>query len=75
MPNTLAFPLGFLGIAWAGAATAPLNPDYKEEEFAFYLEVWLCLSMCVYLWVGRVGRGRMCRPTCAYLSVSGCNWL
>ena len=39
MPNTLAFPLGFLGAAWAGAATAPLNPDYKEEEFAFYLEV------------------------------------
>lgn len=38
MPNTLAFPLGFLGAAWAGAATAPLNPDYKQEEFAFYLE-------------------------------------
>ena len=39
MPNTLAFPLGFLGAAWGGAATAPLNPDYKEEEFRFYLEV------------------------------------
>jgi len=39
MPNTLAFPLGFLGTAWGGAATAPLNPDYKEEEFRFYLEV------------------------------------
>ncbi|KAM3568236.1 hypothetical protein VYU27_009640, partial [Nannochloropsis oceanica] len=38
MPNTLAFPLGFLGAAWGGAATAPLNPDYKEEEFRFYLE-------------------------------------
>ena len=39
MPNTLAFPLGFLGAAWGGAATAPLNPDYQEEAFRFYLEV------------------------------------
>jgi oxalate---CoA ligase len=39
MTNAAEFPLGFLGIAWAGAATAPLNPEYKQEEFAFYLEV------------------------------------
>ncbi|EWM21536.1 pcs60p [Nannochloropsis gaditana] len=38
MPNTLAFPLGFLGAIYGGAAMAPLNPDYKEEEFRFYLE-------------------------------------
>lgn len=42
IPNSLEFPLAFLGIAWAGAATAPLNPDYKQDEFAFYLEVRIC---------------------------------
>jgi oxalate---CoA ligase len=28
---------GFIGVA-AGATTAPLNPSYKEAEFAFYME-------------------------------------
>jgi len=36
--NNLEFVVGFLGIAWSGAATAPLNPSYKEDEFSFYLE-------------------------------------
>jgi len=36
--NNIEFVVGFLGIAWSGAATAPLNPSYKEDEFLFYLE-------------------------------------
>lgn len=38
MINNLEFAVGFLAIPWAGAATAPLNPSYKVDEFAFYLE-------------------------------------
>lgn len=64
MPNSLAFPLGFLGVAWAGAATAPLNPDYKQEEFAFYLEVCFGLCVCVFMCV--------CRRSC--WSVMVCLW-
>ncbi|MCX8135276.1 MAG: acyl--CoA ligase [Roseococcus sp.] len=37
LPNGPEMAAAFLCIA-AGASTAPLNPAYKEEEFAFYLE-------------------------------------
>ena len=37
LPNGPEMAAAFLCIA-AGACTAPLNPAYKEEEFAFYLE-------------------------------------
>ncbi len=36
LPNGPAMASCFLGVATA-AATAPLNPAYREEEFAFYL--------------------------------------
>jgi acyl-CoA synthetase (AMP-forming)/AMP-acid ligase II len=37
LPNGPEMAAAFLCIA-AGACTAPLNPAYKQEEFAFYLE-------------------------------------
>ena len=37
LPNGPEMAAAFLCIA-AGAATAPLNPAYRQEEFAFYLE-------------------------------------
>eukprot|EP01062_Namystynia_karyoxenos_P000951 TRINITY_DN10343_c0_g1_i1.p1 TRINITY_DN10343_c0_g1~~TRINITY_DN10343_c0_g1_i1.p1 ORF type:complete len:545 (+),score=212.04 TRINITY_DN10343_c0_g1_i1:81-1637(+) len=38
MENCAEFVLAFLATAWAGAANAPLNPGYTEEEMRFYLE-------------------------------------
>ena len=38
LPNTLEFVTIFLAIAFQRAACAPLNPAYKKDEFAFYLE-------------------------------------
>src|SRR6478672_10167380 len=37
LPNGLPTIVAFLAASMAGTA-APLNPGYKEEEFAFYLE-------------------------------------
>jgi len=37
LPNGLPAIVGFLAAATAGTA-APLNPEYRAEEFAFYLE-------------------------------------
>jgi acyl-CoA synthetase (AMP-forming)/AMP-acid ligase II len=37
LPNGPEMAASFVAIA-AGATTAPLNPAYKDEEFAFYLE-------------------------------------
>jgi acyl-CoA synthetase (AMP-forming)/AMP-acid ligase II/acyl carrier protein len=37
LPGGPKLALAFLGVA-AGAACAPLNPNYRQEEFAFYLE-------------------------------------
>ena len=37
LPNGPEMAAAFLCVA-GGAVTAPLNPDYREEEFAFYLE-------------------------------------
>jgi acyl-CoA synthetase (AMP-forming)/AMP-acid ligase II len=36
LPNGPAMATAFLGVA-AGATAAPLNPAYREDEFAFYL--------------------------------------
>jgi acyl-CoA synthetase (AMP-forming)/AMP-acid ligase II len=36
LPNGPDMAAAFLGVA-SGATAAPLNPAYKEEEFAFYL--------------------------------------
>jgi acyl-CoA synthetase (AMP-forming)/AMP-acid ligase II len=38
LPNGLEFRVSFLAVAWARAVAAPLNPAYKVEEFAFYLQ-------------------------------------
>jgi acyl-CoA synthetase (AMP-forming)/AMP-acid ligase II len=38
LPNGLDYLVALLGITWARAVAAPLNPAYKEEEFRFYLE-------------------------------------
>jgi len=37
LPNGLAMAVVFMGIT-AGAVCAPLNPNYRQAEFAFYLE-------------------------------------
>lgn len=36
--NNLEFLVAFLAATWARAVAAPLNPNYKVEEFRFYLE-------------------------------------
>ncbi|MFO1417903.1 MAG: acyl--CoA ligase [Methylotetracoccus sp.] len=38
MPNSLEFVIAFLAITRVRATAAPLNPAYKEGEFAFFLE-------------------------------------
>jgi acyl-CoA synthetase (AMP-forming)/AMP-acid ligase II len=38
MPNNMEFILSFLAVPWARATAAPLNPDYTETEYAFYME-------------------------------------
>src|SRR5687767_6581313 len=38
LPNNLEFLVTFLGVTWARAIAAPLNPAYKVEEFRFYME-------------------------------------
>ena len=38
LPNGLEFLVAFLATTWARAIAAPLNPEYKAEEFRFYLE-------------------------------------
>ena len=38
MPNNVECILGFLAVPWARAVSAPLNPDYTEKEFAYYME-------------------------------------
>ncbi|SCV01007.1 LAMI_0G08724g1_1 [Lachancea mirantina] len=38
MPNGLEFVTAFLGATTAAKIAAPLNPNYREKEFNFYLE-------------------------------------
>ncbi|HTU19401.1 MAG TPA: acyl--CoA ligase [Gemmataceae bacterium] len=38
LPNNLEYLVAFLAATWARAIAAPLNPNYKVEEFRFYLE-------------------------------------
>ncbi|KAL3141143.1 hypothetical protein ABBQ38_003493 [Trebouxia sp. C0009 RCD-2024] len=36
--NTVDFIVGFLGVTYARAVAAPLNPNYKLDEFKFFME-------------------------------------
>lgn len=38
LPNSLEFVTVFLAVAFQRAVCAPLNPAYKQDEFAFYLK-------------------------------------
>lgn len=38
MPNTIEFVIAFLAIVSIRATSAPLNPDYKQDEFQFFME-------------------------------------
>jgi acyl-CoA synthetase (AMP-forming)/AMP-acid ligase II len=46
LPNGPEMASAFVAIA-AGATTAPLNPAYREEEFAFYLEDLRAVALVV----------------------------
>lgn len=37
LPNSYEFIVAFLAASWQRAIAAPLNPAYKEDEFAFYI--------------------------------------
>ena len=38
LPNTVEYVLSFLAVPWARGVSAPLNPNYTEKEYAFYME-------------------------------------
>lgn len=38
MPNNVECVLSLLAVPWVRAVSAPLNPDYTENEFAYYME-------------------------------------
>ncbi|ANB14077.1 Pcs60p [Sugiyamaella lignohabitans] len=38
LPNSIEFAIAFLGTTASSFIAAPLNPNYKESEFAFYIE-------------------------------------
>jgi len=38
LPNCVEFVLSFLAVPWARAVSAPLNPNYTEKEYKFYME-------------------------------------
>jgi acyl-CoA synthetase (AMP-forming)/AMP-acid ligase II len=38
MPNNIEFILTFLAVPWTRAVSAPLNPQYTENEFKYYME-------------------------------------
>ena len=38
LPNNLEFIVGFLAVTAQRAVAAPLNPNYKQEEFEFYID-------------------------------------
>jgi oxalate---CoA ligase len=37
MPNDVEFVLSFLAVPWTRAVSAPLNPNYTESEFEYYM--------------------------------------
>lgn len=47
MPNGLEFITAFLGVTTDGKVGAPLNPNYKEKEFNFYLNDLKAKVICV----------------------------
>ena len=47
MPNTLEFVVAFLGATMDAKIGAPLNPNYKEKEFDFYLNDLQSKVICV----------------------------
>lgn len=38
MPNTVPFILSFLAVPWTRSVSAPLNQNYTESEYKFYME-------------------------------------
>ena len=38
IPNSVEFVLSFLAVPWIRAVSAPLNPNYTEKEYKFYME-------------------------------------
>jgi len=38
MPNCVEFVLAFLSVTWTRSVSAPLNPNYTESEYEFYLQ-------------------------------------
>lgn len=38
LPNGIEFAIAFLGVTGASLVAAPLNPNYKQSEFEFYIE-------------------------------------
>ena len=38
LPNSLEFVTTFLAISWQRGISAPLNPDYKQDEIEFYVD-------------------------------------
>jgi acyl-CoA synthetase (AMP-forming)/AMP-acid ligase II len=38
LPNSIEFAVGFLAVTSSSLIAAPLNPNYKQSEFAFYIE-------------------------------------
>lgn len=38
LPNSYEIVSSFLAVSWQRAIAAPLNPNYKEDEFKFYIE-------------------------------------
>lgn len=42
LPNSVEFAVGFLGIIQSSFIACPLNPNYKQEEFEFYIEDTNC---------------------------------
>jgi len=47
LPNGIEIVVGFFATGVAGAAANPLNPQYTEDEIAFYLEDTKCRFMLV----------------------------
>jgi acyl-CoA synthetase (AMP-forming)/AMP-acid ligase II len=38
LPNSVEYILSFLAVPWTRAVSAPLNPNYTEKEYKFYME-------------------------------------
>ena len=47
MPNTIPFILSFLGVPYTRSVSAPLNPNYTQQEYQFYMEDNQCQLVLV----------------------------